>query len=85
MKEVRIKFKDLSQDRRDAIITLKDWIFHLYKEEGFNAYYQLYNWLSKTINHHSLISATDLKTLRELWDTYVLYQKQKNESTEHNN
>ena len=35
MKEVRLKFKDLSQDRPDAIITLKDWLFHLYKEKGF--------------------------------------------------
>lgn len=79
MKEVRIKFKDLSQDRRDAIITLKDWIFHLYKEKGFIKYYQLYNWLSKTINHHSLISTSDLKTLRELWDTYVEYKRMEKE------
>lgn len=74
MKEVRLKFKDLSQDRRDAIITLKDWLSHLYKEKGFSTY-QIYNWLSKVINHHSLISASDLKTLRELWDTYAEYKR----------
>ena len=79
MKEVRLKFKDLSQDRRDAIITLKDWLFHLYKEKGFTKYYQIYNWLSKTINHHSLISASDLKTLKELWDTYVEYKRMEKE------
>jgi len=79
MKEVRLKFKDLSQDRRDAIITLKDWLFHLYKEKGFAKYYQIYNWLSKVINHHSLISASDLKTLRELWDTYAEYKRMVNE------
>ena len=79
MKEVRIKFKDLSQDRRDAIITLKDWLFHLYKEKGFTKYYQLHSWLSKTINHHSLISASDLETLRELWDTYVEYKRMEKE------
>ena len=75
MKEVRLKFKDLSQDRRDAIIILKDWLFHLYKEKGFTKYYQICNWLSKVINHHSLISASDLKTLRELWDTYAEYKR----------
>jgi len=79
MKEVRLKFKDLSQDRRDAIITLKDWLFHLYKEKGFTKYYQIYNWLSKVINHHSLISASDLKTLRELWDTYAEYKRMEKE------
>lgn len=79
MKEVKIKFKDLSQDRRDAIIILKDWLFHLYKEKGFTKYYQIYNWLSKVINNHSLISASDLKTLRELWDTYAEYKRMGNE------
>ena len=79
MKEVRLKFKDLSQDRRDAIITLKDWLFHLYKDKGVTQYYQMYNWLSKTINHHSLISASDLKTLKELWDTYVEYKRMEKE------
>jgi hypothetical protein len=79
MKEVRIKFKDLSQDRRDAIIILKDWLFHLYKEKGFTKYYQIYNWLSKVINHHSFLSASDLKTLRELWDTYAEYKRMGNE------
>jgi len=75
MKEVRIKFKDLSQDRRDAIITLKDWLFHLYKEKGFTKYYQIYNWLVKVIRNRSLISASDLLTLRELWDTYAEYKR----------
>jgi hypothetical protein len=74
MKEVRLKFKDLSQDRRDAIIILKDWLFHLYKEKGFTRYWPIYNWLSKVINHHSLISASDLLTLRELWNTYAEYK-----------
>ena len=75
MKEVRLKFKDLSQDRRDSIITLKDWLFHLYKEKGFTKYYQLYNWLVKVIRNRSLISASDLETLRELWDTYAEYKR----------
>lgn len=79
MKEVKIKFKDLSQDRRDAIIILKDWLFHLYKEKGVTKYYHIYNWLSKVINHHSLISASDFKTLRELWDTYAEYKRMGNE------
>ena len=79
MKEVRLKFKDLSQDRRDAIITLKDWLFHLYKEKGFTKYYQIYNWLVKVIRNRSLISASDLKTLRELWDTYVEYKRMEKE------
>ena len=75
MKEVRLKFKDLSQDRRDAIIILKDWLFHLYKEKGFTKYYQIYNWLVKVIRNRSLISASDLLTLRELWDTYAEYKR----------
>ena len=79
MKEVRLKFKDLSQDRRDAIIILKDWLFHLYKEKGFTKYYQIYNWLVKVIRNRSLISASDLKTLRELWDTYAEYKRMGNE------
>ena len=79
MKEVRIKFKDLSQDRRDGIITLKDWLLHLYKEKGFTKYYQTYNWLVKVIRNRSLISASDLETLRELWDTYVEYKRMEKE------
>lgn len=79
MKEVRIKFKDLSQDRRDAIIKLKDWLYHLYKDKGVTDYYQTHNWLSMVINNHPPINADDLKALRELWDTYVEYKRMEKE------
>jgi hypothetical protein len=75
MKEVKIKFKDLSQDRRDAIFTLTDWLFHLYKENGLSKYYQTYNWISKIPNQKSLITTSDLETLKELWDIYAEYKR----------
>lgn len=84
MKEVKIAYLNLSLKQKESIDTLKEWMYKLWKTKEYTNGYSIYKWLSD-FPYYTDITAVDLENLRKLWDTYVLYQKQKNESTEHNN
>ena len=84
MKEVKIAYLNLSLKQKESIDTLKGWMYKLWKTKEYTNGYSIYKWLSD-FPYYTDITAVDLENLRKLWDTYVLYQKQKNESTEHNN
>jgi len=84
MKEVKIAYLNLSLKQKESINTLKEWMYKLWKTEEYTNGYSIYKWLSD-FPYYTDITAMDLENLRKLWDTYVLYQKQNNESTEHNN
>jgi len=84
MKEVKIAYLNLSLKQKESIDTLKGWMYKLWKTKEYTNGYSIYKWLSD-FPYCTDITAMDLENLRKLWDTYVLYQKQNNESTEHNN
>ena len=84
MKEVGIKWSDMEQPQRNSIIELKMWLHQMWSNHGIKNYYSLYQWLVDIPNEDTVLSASDLSTLTELWEIYTLYKKE-NGSTEHNN
>jgi hypothetical protein len=84
MKEVKIAYLNLNLKQKESIETLKEWMYKLWKTKEYTNGYSIYKWLFN-FPYNTDITAVDLENLRKLWDTYLLYQKQNNESTEHNN
>jgi hypothetical protein len=74
MKEVRLKFEDLSQTRKESIMILRDWLFDLYINNN-QSNYKIWNWLSEIIINKITLTHSDFQNLRELWDIYVEYKK----------
>lgn len=79
MKEVKIRYKKLSDRQKDSIEILIKWLYHLNmlnkSDNKFNLW-PMYNHLKSLKNPDYFITAYDMKNLRELWDTYAEYMKQ---------
>ena len=82
MKEVKIKYKDLSSKQKTAISTLKEWIHTMYTNDvDINIHlndvdkenFKIWSYLIKIEEGDHLISATELDLLRDLWDAYIEY------------
>lgn len=72
MKPVKIKYKDLSDKQRESILILIEWFNMLYEENTFDKkYFLLWKYLMDIVKLNKTLTATDMETLRELWDTYV--------------
>ena len=84
MKEVGIKWSEMEETQQNSIIELKMWLYQMWSNHGIKNYYSLYQWLVDIPSEDTLLSASDLSTLTELWEIYTLYKKE-NGSTEHNN
>jgi hypothetical protein len=74
MKEVRLKFEDLSQTRKESIMILRGWLFDLYINNN-QSNYKIWNWLNEIIINKITLTHSDFQNLRELWDIYVEYKK----------
>ena len=84
MKEVGIKWSEMGETQQNSIIELKMWLHQMWFNHGIKNYYSLYQWLADIPDSDTVLSASDLSTLTELWEIYTLYKKE-NGSTEHNN
>ena len=73
MKEVKIKYKDLSSKQKDAISTLKGWLFDMYKSGEQVENFDIWSYLVKVEKGGVPLSASDLSILRDLWDAYIEY------------
>lgn len=73
MKDVKIRYKDLSSKQKTAISTLKEWIHTMYTNDVDKENFKIWSYLIKIEKGNHLISATDLDLLRDLWDAYIEY------------
>ena len=70
MKEVRIRWGDMNKAQQNSIMILKKWLHQMWSNDGIRDYYSLHKWLSEVPNKNTLVSASDLTVLKELWDVY---------------
>jgi len=70
MKEVGIKWGDMNRTQQSSIIILKRWLHQMWSKDDVTGYYSLYKWLSEIPDKNTLVSASDLTVLKELWDVY---------------
>jgi len=70
MKEVGIKWDDMNQTQQNSIIILKGWLHQMWSKDDIKDYYSLHKWISEIPDKNTLISASDLAVLKELWDVY---------------
>ena len=73
MKEVKIRYKNLSSKQKTAISTLKEWIHTMYTNDVDKENFKIWSYLVNIETGNHLISAADLDLLRDLWDTYIEY------------
>jgi len=89
MKEVGIKYGDMSPTQQNSVIELKLWLHEMWSVYDVKSYYALYVWLVDIPKDEIRLSSKDLTMLWELWDVYELYKKEKQQdegnNTEHNN
>lgn len=72
MKEVRIRWCDMNKAQQNSIMILKKWLHQMWSNDDIRDYYSLHKWLSEIPNKNTLVSASDLTVLKELWDVYSL-------------
>ena len=70
MKEVAIRWGDMNKAQQDSIMILKNWLHQMWSNDDIRDYYSLHKWLSEIPNKNTLVSASDLTVLKELWDVY---------------
>jgi len=70
MKEVGIRWGDMNKTQQDSIMVLKNWLHQMWSNDDIRDYYSLHKWLSEIPNKNTLVSASDLTVLKELWDVY---------------